>query len=396
MIGRNLIFLAILINFHVVYSGCPFQRKENLPKSSRETRSVKVVADPETSTPNGCTCNSLCGATIEDGFTNDWCTVEGSCGEYTLLIGYWDWCLYKDSSKPDYVAQDWETKYDQLWSEIKSDASYGGYHPTDAFSESLITSFENEWDVMPAGRRKAIHSVGAVCPFTVDISPDSPYTGLFKAGEKSTGFIRMGGATDFTDTPGMTPGVGIKFLRSGTSSANFVLLKELNPLPDNSHNFFAATLTNHLPANIEGAITIALALRFCTTGHCITKVGLSNVCTHDQEGTEYPDPIFPFKVSFEPNPEVSFPDAAPGSMTEFLDQFKAIPVGTKLYTIKAMENPENPMDSILGNLVTADECVSSNFGDTEMFFKHQWIEEDIALRPEWTDNYSEGCYCNFP
>ena len=35
------------------------------------------MADPETSTPNGCTCNSLCGATIEDGFTKDWCTVEG-------------------------------------------------------------------------------------------------------------------------------------------------------------------------------------------------------------------------------------------------------------------------------------------------------------------------------
>ena len=68
----------------------------------------------------------------------------------------------------------------------------------------------------------------------------------------------MGPATDFTNmfTPGMIPGVGIKFLRSGTSSANFVLLKELNPLPDNSHNFFGATLTNHLPANIEDAPTI--------------------------------------------------------------------------------------------------------------------------------------------
>ena len=96
---------------------------------------------------------------------------KGSCGKYSLAWGYYDWCLYKDSSKPDYVAQDWQTKHDQLWSEIKSDASYGGYFPADAFTESLITSFENEWDVMPAGRRKAIHGVGAVCPFTVDISP---------------------------------------------------------------------------------------------------------------------------------------------------------------------------------------------------------------------------------
>merc|ERR1712088_941375 len=105
-----------------------------------------------------------------------------------------------------------------------------------------------------------------------------------------------------------------------------------------NHNFFAFPLSNHLPVPTDPDIpTTVLAQKFCTTGHCITKVGLSNVCTHDQEGTEYPDPIFPFKVSFDPNPEVSFPDAAPGSMTEFLDQFKAIPVGTKLYTIKAME-----------------------------------------------------------
>ena len=136
-------------------------------------------------------------------------------------------------------------------------------------------------------------------------------------------------------------------------------------------------------------------MRFCTTGHCILKVGLSNVCTHDQDGTEYPDPIFPFKDNFETNPEISLPDTPPGSMDEFLDQFRKIPVGTKLYTIKAMQSPNNPIE-YLGNLVTADECVLSKFGDTEMFFKHQWIEEDIALRPEWTDHYSKDCYCNAP
>ena len=38
------------------------------------------------------------------------------------------------------------------------------------FTESLITTFENEWDVLPAGRHKAIHGNGAICPFTIDIS----------------------------------------------------------------------------------------------------------------------------------------------------------------------------------------------------------------------------------
>ena len=135
-----------------------------------DTRWVKEVADPETTTPNGCVCKSLCGATIGDGFTRDWCKVEGSCGEYDLIRGYWDYCLYKDSSKPDYVALDWKTKHDLLWAEIKSDPSIGEYYPTEMFTETLITTFENEWDVLPAGRHKAIHGNGAICPFTIDIS----------------------------------------------------------------------------------------------------------------------------------------------------------------------------------------------------------------------------------
>ena len=44
----------------------------------------------------------------------------------------------------------------------------------------MKTSFDDEWDVMPNGRHKAIHSVGAVCPFKIDVAHDSPYTGLLK------------------------------------------------------------------------------------------------------------------------------------------------------------------------------------------------------------------------
>ena len=132
--------------------------------------------------------------------------------------------------------------------------------------------------------------------FTKSFFLASPFTGLFKPGEQITGLIRMGPAADFTSslTPGMTPGVSIKFLRSGTSSANFVMIHSLGPLPDDNHNFFSTPIANHIPASAPDTSTTILAQRFCSTGHCITKVGLSNICTHDQGGTEYLDPIFPF------------------------------------------------------------------------------------------------------
>ena len=32
-------------------------------------RAADDIADPETTTPHGCTCSSICGPTVEDGFS---------------------------------------------------------------------------------------------------------------------------------------------------------------------------------------------------------------------------------------------------------------------------------------------------------------------------------------
>merc|ERR1711974_383574 len=139
-----------------------------------------------------------------------------------------------------------------MWEQVKADGSYGGYNPPALFIESVMTTFENEWDVMPAGRKKAIHGIGAVCPFTVTVAADSPFTGLFKPGQLS-GLIRMGAGIDFMDplSSGFLPGVSVKLFRTGTSSANFVLFNELNPLPNNNHNMFATPLKNHVSDKIS-------------------------------------------------------------------------------------------------------------------------------------------------
>ena len=90
---------------------------------------------------------------------------------------------------------------------------------------------------MPAGRKKSTGVVGSVCKFTLDIK-DSSYTGLFKNGEK-TGLIRFI-LTDFAFGRGAVPEAAIKFLRSGTTSANVVFARSLlgtSGYPDN-YNIF--------------------------------------------------------------------------------------------------------------------------------------------------------------
>ena len=111
--------------------------------------------------------------------------------------------------------------------------------------------------------------------------------------------------------------------------------------------------------------------------------------TFDQDGKASSDPVFPFKLTFEKG-QVSFPIARPNSLQEFIDQFKAIPVGSYLYAVKAHSNPDDE-GWFLGNAVTTDNCVTSKFGDTKLFFRHRPVEEDMALRPEWTSSYMNDC-----
>ena len=135
--------------------------------------------------------------------------------------------------------------------------------------------------------------------------------------------------------------------------------------------------------------------KFCQTGHCITKVGLSDICSYDQKGTFYPDPNFPFKIELVPG-DVNFPESKPNSMEDFMAQFKTIKTGTKIFTLKAYVNPYDSEGMVLGNIITADDCVTSHYGDTKLFFKHQYIEEDAQLKPEWAEAYYSECHCNTP
>ena len=77
---------------------------------------------------------------------------------------------------------------------------------------------------------------------------------LQKAGTTIHGMARLGSASDpyglVVPTRDLTPGVGIKFLRSGVSSANFMLLRSLDPLPNGNFDFFSESLSNHISGKL--------------------------------------------------------------------------------------------------------------------------------------------------
>jgi len=241
---------------------------------------------------------------------------------------------------------------------------------------------------MPVGRTKIIHANGAVCPFVVDIK-DSPFTGLFQDGQ-THGMIRLGSATATDDKKsGVTPGGGVKFFRTGRPSGNFVILNKLQPIADKNYNFFAVPLSNQIPDDAP-----KIAIKFCQAQACVTKVGLSDVCRYDQEGNEVQDIVFPYKVTLIPTGAVNFREE-PSTNDEFYKQFDTIATGTAIYELRGYQSPEDTEGWVIGNVVTTDKCVTSTYGDTKMFFRHQYIAEDKALRPEWAEAYDTGCtdYC---
>ena len=79
-----------------------------------------------------------------------------------------------------FYSQTWDQKHNALLNLINADDTMERSYVDRFLFTSMITSFENEWDIMPKGRKKTIHPVGAHCPFKIDITPSSPYTGLLK------------------------------------------------------------------------------------------------------------------------------------------------------------------------------------------------------------------------
>ena len=61
-------------------------------------------------------------------------------------------------------------------------------------------------------------------------------------------------------------------------------------------------------------------------------------------------------------------------------------MGTVLFEVFALNDPEELGGQLanIGKIVTASECVTSYFGDEHLYFRHQRMEEDLALRPDWT------------
>merc|ERR1711874_86918 len=131
-----------------------------------------------------------------------------------------------------------------------------------------------------------------------------------------------------------------------------------------SWNVFANNWSNHVPA-AQGADVLALSAKFATATPNIQQVGLSDFSRYGQDGVLIPDDLSP------------------------------IPEGSTLWHVYAVSAPEElgGQEELIGDLILRSPLVTSLWGDTHLFFRHQDMREDFVLHPEWdqyTDKFGGG------
>ena len=110
---------------------------------------------------------------------------------------------------------------------------------------------------------------------------------------------------------------------------------------------------------------------------CPTQVGLSDICTYNVDGSKVSNVVFPYRLKLY-SPNVQFPTSSVDT-NGLLNMLSTIPPGTTLFEVYTFASPQGfAQDNgiLLGEIVTTSECTASAFGDNNLFFRHQRIEED--------------------
>jgi len=255
------------------------------------------------------------------------------------------------------------------------------------FVESMCPTLRTQGDEMPyedglifyGWRNKYIHTVGTVGQVEWRNLGDHPFTGIFEGATQ--GIVRFSLAKEpSTSSRNTAPGMGLKFLRDGIDSANLVAMYSVNG--QESWNFFQNDFTNHIgPGGLD---LVPLEIKFSEATNYISEVALSDFGMYGESGAPVSDPKFPFMLRFHPTGELSFSE---DYVRPFTEDLTSIPAGSTLYEVYAWDNPEglNGVEKHIANLVLTSDMVTSLWGDSHLFFRHQDMAEDVAIHPEWEE-----------
>jgi hypothetical protein len=225
----------------------------------------------------------------------------------------------------------------------------------------MSITVERESDFFPEGRKKVIHTYGAVCPVKFVASHNHDFTGIFAGAEH--GIIRLSLAKK-PDGDKITPGAAIKFLLDGVPSVNFMAMASLEG--QSGSDFFKCDFSNFVEKS-ENLILRIVSNAFATVSKDPTKIDVSDLFRVMPNGEKVQNPTVASKLRLVPNrAQFKFSDEP----HDVRDDLVNIPAGSTLYDVYACDVSTSD-ETLLGSIVTKDNFVCSEFGDSQLFFRHQ-------------------------
>jgi hypothetical protein len=277
--------------------------------------------------------------------------------------------------------QSWQAirKQDFLWNNRIFKSKYDKLPPlkkidiASLFLTALKTKMDLQYDEAPPKWKKAIHAHGSVAKIKFVSTEGNSFTGLFKGVD--CGFLRVSVTGNPSDR-GVAPGLAIKFLVDGQPSGNFSALVSLTGQGKN-YNLFSNEFSNIVPV-VKSIGPILINFIFGRVTRYPTKLYLEDIGKFDQYGQVESKPHYPSQLFLVPNSEIKFSE----DPHDFRKDLTTIPSGTQLFSIYAVDSQKNDdkligkpeyrqKAQIIGNLITTSEFVSSFYGDSQLFFRHQ-------------------------
>jgi len=153
-------------------------------------------------------------------------------------------------------------------------------------------------------------------------------------------------------------------------------------------NIFANEFKNWISFPSSTA-TKVLGHKFSEATDLIQTVGLSDWGQVDQAGNAVDNAKFPFQMRFVPHASVSsmFPKEMHGTgPMAYMDDLVAIPSNSDIYEVYGFDGPpqQGGVEHHIGTLELDGSFVTSKFGDEDLFFRHQFMDDDLKAMPDWT------------
>ncbi len=233
-------------------------------------------------------------------------------------------------------------------------------------------------DFAPEGWKKYLHARGAIAKIKI-VPKKNSYTGIFQGAD--CGLLRLSLTYKPSDSRAVAPGLALKVLRDGTSSANVSALVSLYG-QEADYNFFKFPMSNIVPPGHDlGQILVHKV--FSKASMYPEELLVEDMASIDSHGGKVSSVVSPRQIFFVPNSNLKFSSDA----HDVRQDFSQIPAGTVIYQIHAASDKNKNLDygtytqemsatflsesQHVADIVTTSEFLSSDFGDDGIFFRHQ-------------------------